>query len=99
MYDNGSLRELAKATNPILRERYGMITPRLREAIEAEIKRGTEKWGATATCPGVLLNAALEELGETAHAINHSEESEKVKQEIIETVGILVRLYWMLGED
>lgn len=43
MSDNGSLRELAKVANPLLREHYGFVLPRLKEAIEVEVKRGIEK--------------------------------------------------------
>jgi len=97
--DNDSLRELSKATNPLLRERYGYVLPRLKEAIENEVRRGQEKWGAIDTTPGILLNAALEELGESAHAINHEEGKDRAQQEIVEAIGVLVRLYWMIEDN
>jgi len=97
--DNESLRELAKVTNPLLRRQYGHVLPRLKEAIDAEVKRGIEKWGETDKSPEILLNAALEELGEAAHAVNHDEGKEKAQQEIVETMGVLVRLYWMIEDN
>lgn len=63
--------------------------------IREEIARGRAKWGKVDTSPQILLNAALEELGEVAHAINHEEGAEVVKQEIAEVIGILARLYDM----
>lgn len=96
--DNDSLRGLAKTTNPLLRERFGYVLPRLKEAIEAEVRRGIEKWGKTDTSPEILLSAAVEELGESAHAINHDEGKDKAQQEIVETMGVLVRLYWMVED-
>ncbi|GAH65905.1 unnamed protein product [marine sediment metagenome] len=96
--DNDSLRELARVTNPELRKKFGYVLPRLKEAIEAEVRRGIEKWGKTDTIPEILLSAAVEELGESAHAINHDEGKEKAQQEIVETMGVLVRLYWMVED-
>jgi len=63
--------------------------------INIEINRGKEKWGRTDTNPGALLNAATEELGEVAHAVNHEEGFEVVTQEIAEAMGVLSRLYDM----
>ncbi len=97
--DNASLRELAKITNPLLRKKFGMILPRLKDLIEAEIEHGIEKWGSVDTEPGLLLNAALEELGEVAHAINHNEGILRAQKEIIDVTGILIRLYWMLEDS
>lgn len=54
------------------------------------------KWGAKDRTSQDLLCASLEELGEVAHAINHNEDSGQILQEIIETIGILSRLYNML---
>lgn len=68
----------------------------LLDAVVREEKRGIEKWGATDTRPEVLLNAATEELGEVAHAINHDEGSLKIQQEIAETIGVLSRLHDMI---
>jgi NTP pyrophosphatase (non-canonical NTP hydrolase) len=58
-----------------------------------EEARGREKWGSIDSSPSILLNAATEELGEVAHAINHDEGTDKVAQEIAETIGVLSRLY------
>lgn len=63
--------------------------------VDAEIKRGEAKWGRIDTNPGILLNAATEELGEVAHAVNHKEGWEVVTQEIAEAMGVLSRLYDM----
>lgn len=62
-----------------------------------EEERGIAKWGATDKTPEILLSAALEELGEVAHAINHNEGKERVQQEIAEVMGILSRLDIMVG--
>ena len=64
--------------------------------INEEIKKGIAKWGATDTTPDRLLAAATEELGEVAHAINHSESIGRIRQEITEVMGILARLYDMV---
>ena len=66
--------------------------------VEAEEKRGRAKWGAVDKDPISLLIAALEELGEVAHAINHIEGSEKITQEVAETIGILSRLFIMVNQ-
>jgi len=63
-----------------------------------EEERGAKIWGATDVHPGILLNAATEELGEVAHAINHGEGKERVQQEIAETIGVLSRLWSMVDE-
>lgn len=68
----------------------------LRKMVEAEERRGIAKWGEVDKEPSILLNAAVEELGEVAHAINHDEGPEKAIQEIAETMGILSRLYDMV---
>jgi len=62
--------------------------------IQEEV-RGMAKWGSTDRSPSILLNAATEELGEVAHAINHKEGVLAIQQEIVETMGILSRLYEM----
>lgn len=64
--------------------------------VKQEMVRGVEKWGETDDSPDILLNAAVEELGEVAHAINHDEGIETIQQEIAETIGILARLYEMV---
>lgn len=63
--------------------------------VNIERRRGREKWGEVDTNPNILLNAAVEELGEVAHAINHQEGVGIVIQEIAETIGVLSRLYDM----
>jgi len=67
--------------------------------IDAEMLRGTKKWGDTDKTPSILLNAATEELGEVAHAINHDEGVAEIQQEIVETMGILARLYNMVEQE
>lgn len=64
--------------------------------VNTEQKKAVEKWGATDRSPDVLLNAAVEELGEVAHAINHNEGIEKVQEEIVHAIGVLARLYEMV---
>ena len=65
--------------------------------VEVEEARGKAKWGHSDTTPDRLLAAATEELGEVAHAINHDEGPEKTIQEIVETIGVLSRLYEMVA--
>jgi len=68
------------------------------QMVVQEEVRGTAKWGTTDKSPSILLNAATEELGEVAHAINHDEGKDAVAQEIAETMGILSRLHDMVTE-
>lgn len=65
--------------------------------VEAEEIIAIAKWGEIDTTPEILLNAVTEELGEVAHAFNHNEGLENIKQEIVETIGILSRLYDMVS--
>lgn len=69
---------------------------KLIQMIIQEEVRGVAKWGSTDRSPSILLNAATEELGEVAHAINHDEGKESIAQEIAETIGVLSRLYDMV---
>lgn len=68
----------------------------LRRRIEAEMEVAIKKWGDTDRTPEILLNAATEELGEVAHAINHKEGVAVIRQETVEAIGVLVRLYNMV---
>ncbi|MCK4786965.1 MAG: hypothetical protein KAV87_24620 [Desulfobacteraceae bacterium] len=68
------------------------MEPELLVKVVVEEKRGIRKWGAVDRSPVDLLVAALEELGEVAHAVNHNEGKERVRQEIAEVIGILSRL-------
>lgn len=67
--------------------------------VEVEESRGEAKWGEVDKDPTILLNAAIEELGEVAHAINHNEGVENASQEIAEAIGVLSRLYYKLWEQ
>lgn len=85
----------------LIKERLGddmevKLSEELVSMINTEVKRGIEKWGKVDTTPGVFLNAALEELGEVAHAINHEEGVSVIAQEIAEAMGILTRLFYMV---
>jgi len=68
------------------------------DKISLEEERGIAKWGSVDRDPTILLNAATEELGEVAHGINHDEGSDKIQQEIAETMGVLSRLYTMVNQ-
>jgi len=63
-----------------------------------EEQRGLEKWGMADRSPEILLNAAVEELGEVAHAINHNEGKGVIQQEIAEAIGVLSRLWDMVDK-
>jgi len=67
--------------------------------IDAEKERGIQKWGDIDKTPEILLNAATEEVGEVAHAINHKEGVAVIQQEIVEAMGILSRLYEMVEQE
>ncbi len=67
--------------------------------IDAERERGIQKWGATDRTPEILLNAATEEVGEVAHAINHKEGVNAIQQEVVEAMSILARLYEMVEQE
>lgn len=69
---------------------------KLIQKVAQEEGRGTAKWGNVDTSSSILLNAATEELGEVAHAINHDEGKDRIVQEIAETMGILSRLHDMV---
>jgi NTP pyrophosphatase (non-canonical NTP hydrolase) len=71
------------------------MNPKLIDRVENEIYRGQQKWGHVDINSSALLNAATEELGEVAHAINHGEGRAKVQQEVTEVMGILARIYQM----
>ncbi len=77
-------------------QQFTMLSPTLLRQIDAEIERGIKKWGAIDKHPTILLNAAVEELGEVAHAVNHGEGAQKIHQEIAEAIAILARLYAMV---
>ena len=67
--------------------------------IDAEREEAIKKWGDVDKTPDLLLNAATEELGEVAHAINHKEGVIAAQQEIVETMAVLARLYDMVGQE
>lgn len=72
---------------------------RLIKRIDAEKEVAVQKWGDTDRTPEILLNAATEELGEVAHAINHKEGVSVIQQEIVEAIGVLARLYEMVEQE
>ena len=73
---------------------YGLI-----KRIDEEMKVAVNKWGDADRTPDDLLCAATEELGEVAHAINHKDGVGEIQQEIVETMGILARLYEMVEQE
>ena len=73
------------------------ISQELINKVDKEIDRAIAKWGEHDQIPDNLISAAVEELGEAAHAFNHNEGKEKAQQEIVEAIGVLVRLYDMAG--
>lgn len=60
--------------------------------VNDEINRALAKWGDIDALPGELLNAVVEELLEVVHAVNHREPKERVHEEIVQAIGVLVRL-------
>jgi len=73
------------------------ISQELINKVDKEMDRAIAKWGEHDQIPDNLISAAVEELGEAAHAFNHNEGKEKAQQEIVEAIGVLVRLYDMAG--
>ena len=73
---------------------YGLI-----KRIDEERERGIKKWGDVDQTPPDLVIAIVEEFGEVAHAINHKEGVSVIQQEIVETMGILSRLYEMVEQE
>ncbi len=67
--------------------------------IDTEGEVAIKKWGDVDRTPEILLNAATEELGEVAHAINHKEGVAVIQQEIVEAMGVLARLYEMVEQE
>lgn len=65
--------------------------------VQAEEQIAIKKWGHADRTLNGLLAALLEESGEVAHAINHEEGIDQINQEIVETIGILSRLYNMVN--
>ena len=72
---------------------------RLLSKVLDEEERGKQEWGSADRTPTLLLNAALEELGEVAHAINHSEGKQAIQQEIAEVIGVMSRLFDMVDAE
>ncbi|MBA7499335.1 hypothetical protein ES704_02075 [subsurface metagenome] len=72
---------------------------RLIKRLDAEREVAIKKWGATDRTSEILLNAVTEEVGEVAHAINHREGLDAIQQEIVEAIGVLIRLYEMVEEE
>lgn len=66
------------------------------EQVNHKIARGEAKWGHIDRTPVDLMIAVQEEIGEVAHAINHDEGATAIKQEIVDVIGILSRLYEMI---
>lgn len=76
-----------------------MMNKDLITMVNTEIERGLAKWGKVDKTSVDLLVAALEELGEVAHGVNHKGNYILIQQEIAEVVGILSRLFDMVEED
>lgn len=65
--------------------------------VTAEEQVARTKWGSHDQIPDNLISAAVEELGEVAHAINHEEGLARTNQEIVHSIGVLSRLYNMVN--
>jgi len=72
------------------------MNKKLIEIVEQEEARQVAKWGHTHETPEVLGFAAVGELGEVAGAFFHNEGSERMIQEIAETIATLSRLHDMV---
>lgn len=64
--------------------------------VNDEMDRALAKWGDNDALPGELLNAVTEEYLEAlfavVHAVNHREPKEQAHEEIVQAIGVLVRL-------
>lgn len=72
------------------------ISQDLINEVSAEMGRALAKWGDIDALPGELLNAVAEEWLEAGlaviHAVNHREPKERVHEEIVQAIGVLIRL-------
>lgn len=60
--------------------------------VNAEMDKALAKWGDIDALPGEMVNAVAEELLEVIHAVNHREPASKIHKEIVQAIGVLVRL-------
>ena len=74
------------------------MEPRLVIEVNDEIVKALGKWGDIDCLPGEMVNAVTEELLEVVHAVNHREPVEKIHHEIVQAIGVLVRLDHMVKE-
>lgn len=65
--------------------------------INNEIEKAKVKWGEIDEDPHEMLNGVTEELLEVVHAVNHREGKMRVHEEIVQAIGVLVRLDEMIG--
>ena len=68
------------------------LTQLLINEVEAEIKQAEAEWGDIDIDPHELLNAVAEECLEVIHAVNHRQPPELIHREIVQAIGVLVRL-------
>lgn len=72
------------------------ISQDLIREVNEEIERAIAKWADIDALPGELLNAMAEEWLEAGlaviHAVNHREPRERAHEEIVQAIGVLVRL-------
>jgi len=69
-----------------------MITVQLAIEINEEMERAMAKWGTIDETPREMTNAVAEELLEVIHAVNHRKPYETIHTEIIQAIGVLLRL-------
>lgn len=72
------------------------MNPELIASVIAREKKAIAKWGPADTTPQIMLNSVMEEVGEVAHAINKNEGKQRVLDEIVDSIGVLSRLYDMV---
>ena len=72
------------------------ISQDLIREVNEEMERAIAKWADIDALSGELLNAVAEEWLEVGlavvHAVNHREPKERVHEEIVQAIGVLVRL-------
>lgn len=69
-----------------------MIKPKMVQEVNDEMARAMAKWGRIDEDPHEIVNAVAEELLEVIHSVNHRESRERIHDEIIQAIGVLVRL-------
>lgn len=67
--------------------------------IENQEKVAIAEWGWSDKTPQHIISGIAEEFGEVARAINKDEGKTRIKEEIVDVMVVLSRLYSKIDED